>query len=116
MASAATKKTARQGADPTSQAVVQVAGFALVRTHPRRKSVEVPENDRATVLVAKAGAALRKPGIGRDVVFRDKRTGVIFSYSTYPADPTKVVRESADGTKRIGRLVNGKFIASKIAA
>lgn len=81
-----------------------VSDSALVRRHANRKAVVVAAKDSAMVLVAKAGRALSKPGIDRRVVFRDNKAG-IFSYSTYPADQTKVVREAADGSKRIGRLV-----------
>ena len=97
------------------ESVKTVAGFALVRVQPKARNAAVPPKDSATVLVAKVGRALNKPGIDKRVVFRDDKTG-IFSYSTYPGDPTKVVREAADGTKRIGRVVNGRFVAAKTAA
>lgn len=95
--------------------VTEVAGFALVRVQPKRKSAEIPLSETATVLVQRAGRALKKPGIDKQVVFRDAKTG-IFSYSTFPDDPTKIVREAADGSKRVGRLVNGRFVAAKTAA
>jgi len=33
----------------------------------------------------------------------------------YPDDPSKIIREAADGTRTIGRLVGGKFRLSKAA-
>ena len=115
MASAASKKAAAKSSSLKGQSVATVSGFALVRTQPRKKAVQVPSVDSAAVLMAKVGRALRKPGIDKQVVFADNRAGV-FSYSTYPVDPSKVLRESADGTKRIGRLVNGRFVVAKSAA
>jgi hypothetical protein len=115
MASAASKKSSTNSSQRKGQSVAVVSGFALVRTQPRKKPVQVPSKDSAAVLMAKVGRALKKPGIDKQVVFTDNRARV-FSYSTYPVDPSKVVRESADGTKRIGRLVNGRFVAAKSVA
>ena len=114
MASTVAKKASNKAVPFSGQSVAMVSDFALVRRRAKRKAAVVAAKDSATVLVAKAGRALRKPGIDKKVVFRDNKTG-IFSYSTYPADPTKVVREAADGSKRIGRLVKGKFVAAKSA-
>lgn len=112
---ATAKKASGKVISLTGQSVATVAGFALVRVQPKRRATPVPFKDSATVLVGKVGRALNKPGVDKRVVFRDNQTGV-FSYSTYVNDPTKVVREAADGTKRIGNLINGKFVASKIVA
>jgi hypothetical protein len=92
--------------------VAEVEGFALVRVRRKKKAAAVLPEDRATALVAKLGRALKNPGIDRGVVFGEGQTDV-FSYSAYPADPSKLVREAADGTKRIGRLVGGKFVPTK---
>jgi hypothetical protein len=54
--------------------------------------------------------ALSKPGITRASVFGVAGQAV-FAYSVYAADPTKFVQEAADGTQKIGTLVNGKFRA-----
>jgi hypothetical protein len=106
----------KKGASKTRQPTTVVAGFALVRVEPKKRSASaVSANETASVLVKRVGEALRRPGIDKQVVFRDKKTG-IYSYSTYPRDPTKVIREASDGTKRIGRLINGRFVAAKIAA
>lgn len=63
-----------------------------------------------TSIIDKLAKALKTPGIDRQVVFRGNS---IFSYSAYAGDPTKVVREAADGSKLIGQLVNGKFVPDK---
>lgn len=109
----AAKKPSSDRAVPlTGRSVAVVSGFALVRVEPKKRAVAVPRKDTAAVLVQKVGGALNKPGVDKRVVFKDQRTGV-FSYSAYPGDPTKVVRESADGSKRVGRLVKGRFVAAK---
>lgn len=111
MASGHTKK----GASKTGQPVTVVGGFTLVRVEPKKKAAAVPANDTASVLVRRIGEALKRPGIDKQVVFRDNKAG-IYSYSTYPRDPTKVIREASNGTKKVGRVVNGKFVATKTAA
>ncbi|WP_269759528.1 hypothetical protein [Variovorax sp. E3] len=87
-------------------------GMALVKVGRAPRPVVRPE-DNTTVLLKKAARALAKPGIDRAVVFRGPNAAKIFAYHAYPQDPTKVVREAADGTKVIGRLVDGRFRASK---
>lgn len=75
---------------------------------PRRS---VNQSDEAEVIVRKLGKALSKPGISKQVVFRSHTSGKVFAYSAYPEDVTKVVREAADGTRTVGRVVGGKFRA-----
>ncbi len=106
------KKAASKANVLPSRSVASVAGFELVQVGPKRKRPPIPAEDSASVLVQKVGKALRKPGIDKQTVFRGGATRV-FSYSAYPSDPTRVVREASDGTKRIGRLVKGKFVAAK---
>lgn len=69
--------------------------------------------ERADALVRKAARALDKPGIRRESVFGSGSGRGISAYSVYPSDPTKVVRESADGSRTVGRLVGGRFRATK---
>ena len=84
--------------------------LAMVRTGPSKKvSVFARRSDEADVMVRKAGKALTKPGISKFAVFGSHATGKIFAYSVYSRDATKIVREASDGTRRIGRLVGGKF-------
>ncbi|MEY4563905.1 MAG: hypothetical protein RLZZ618_3182 [Pseudomonadota bacterium] len=68
-------------------------------------------SERASAMLMKAGKALSKPGIRRETVFGGGSGRGINAYSVYPADPTKIVRESADGQRTIGRLVGGRFRA-----
>jgi hypothetical protein len=44
--------------------------------------------------------------LARQQVFT--RAGVS-SYSIHPGDTTKIIKETSDGTKRVGRLVGGRF-------
>lgn len=63
-------------------------------------------------LAEKAGKALSKPGLSRESVFGTVAKGgrhAIYAYSVLPSDPTKIVRESFDGQKTIGRVVGGSF-------
>ncbi len=85
-------------------------GMALVKIGRAAKAVVRPE-DKTTVLVKKAAKALNKPGINKSTVFLGPNATKIFAYSVYPKDPTKVIRETVDGTRVIGRMVNGKFRA-----
>lgn len=87
-------------------------GLVLVRTSASgRISSSARSTDGAEVVVNKIGKVLGRPGIKRQAVFKNGAVGGIFAYSVDPEDPTKVVRESFDGTLRSGRLVNGKFKA-----
>ena len=113
MANTPAKKSSNKTVQLTGVSVAAVAGFVLVRTG-KKKPAAVKQADRANVLVAKAGRALSKPGIDRQVVFKGNQSR-IFSYSTDPADPLKLVREAADGTKRVGLLVGAKFVPVKAA-
>ncbi|WP_432728770.1 hypothetical protein [Variovorax sp. W6] len=87
-------------------------GMALVKVGKAPRP-EVRPEDNTTVLLKKAARALGKPGIDRSVVFRGPNAAKVYAYSAYPPDPSKIVREAADGTKVIGRMVDGRFRASK---
>jgi hypothetical protein len=92
--------------------------LVLVRTgQPRKAATNTRLGDRATVLVSKAATALQKPGIQKSAVFRGANSSKIFAYSVDPADPSRVIREAADGTRRVGRMgPDGKFrVADKAA-
>lgn len=65
----------------------------------------IPREIGGTLLM-ETERALRYPGLARRSIFT--ATGVS-SYSVYARDPSMIVRESTDGTKTIGRLVNGRF-------
>lgn len=84
--------------------------LVLVRFGANNPSpAKLESRERASALVMKAGKALSKPGIRRETVFGYGSGRGISAYSVYPADPTKIIRESADGEKRIGRIVGGRF-------
>ena len=74
-------------------------GFVLVRVNAGKPSTTLRASDSAKALVGKAAKALRKPGSGR-----------IFAYSVDPTDPDKLIRETPDGKRQSGRLVNGRFL------
>lgn len=57
-------------------------------------------------LLMQTERALRQPGVARGSVFT---VSGVSSYSAYARDPSMIVRESRDGTKTVGRLVNGRF-------
>jgi hypothetical protein len=75
----------------------------------RASKIFVRTEDKTTVLIQKTARALSRPGIDKAVVFRGPNAPNVFSYSVYTPDPTKVIREAADGSRAIGRLVDGKF-------
>jgi hypothetical protein len=87
-------------------------GWVLVKMGDTKARRVRPE-ESVGALVVKAAKALGKPGIDRTAVFgpaSTKRSAKpVYAYSVYAADPTKFVRESVDGTKAVGKMVNGKF-------
>jgi len=90
--------------------------FVLVRLNGAPGGTVRPA-DKAKVLVGKAAVALKKPGIDKSSVFRGAKPQKVFAYSVLSGDTSKVVRESADGTRLVGRLgLDGKFRASNKAA
>ena len=113
MATKPVKSKAAKGALVRGRTLAALgSGVVLVRVGNAKKRDVTRPGDEATVLVKKAWQALKKPGIDKHVVFRSSRTGV-FSYSVYTNDTSKVVREAADGSRTIGRLVDGKFRVAK---
>ena len=83
----------------------------LLRKGKKPKPEVLKPKEGAGSLVAGMLDALSNPGLAHSVVFRGLKAGQVSSYSIFPADPTKVVREQADGTRTIGRLVGGRFRA-----
>ena len=105
-----TKKTptAKKPATLVSgQPVVALSnGFVLIKTSAHRN---IPKSNEPHQLLQKAAKALSKPGIPRSAVFGDGTNKRLFSYSIDADDPTRLVRVAFDGTRSIGRLINGKF-------
>jgi hypothetical protein len=116
MAGRKTKSNVRAGAPPGE---IRLRGkripgldkeLAMVRTGSTRKGqAATRRSDEAEVMVRKVGKALSKPGIRKVAIFQGALAGKVFAYSVDPLDATKLVREAADGTTRIGRVVDGKF-------
>jgi hypothetical protein len=63
------------------------------------------------VLLGKLGKALTKPGLTRRDVFGNTPSKKVFSYYVDERNHSKIIRESADGKKLSGRVVDGKFRA-----
>ena len=87
-------------------------GMELVKVGKAAKPT-VKRGDATTVLVRKAARALSRPGISKSVVFRGPDPNKVYAYSAHPEDPTRIVRTSMDGKRVVGRLVNGRFRATK---
>ena len=80
-------------------------------------NTKVKAGDKAEVLVVKAAAALKSPGIARGAVFRGEKPQKVFAYSALPGDSRMLVRESSDGTRLVGKIsAEGKFRASRKTA
>lgn len=73
------------------------------------KVTETPADQEAGPLLLKVGKALSKPGVRREAVFGTQPKKNFYAYSLDPTDPTRMVREDAEGNKSIGRMVDGKF-------
>jgi len=84
-------------------------GFVLYG-EAKSKTSRLKSSETAAVLVKKAGRALARPGISKDVIFPPGQPG-LFAYSIYPKDPSKIVRESSTGKRTLGRFVGGRFKA-----
>ena len=98
----------------SGEIVASVGGhFVLVKTSRSNVPVKVPKDESARLLAA-AGRALARPGISRSSVFGSGHRNV-FAYSLDPQDPTRFIREAQDGTRRVGRMVNGKFKVLAVA-
>lgn len=111
-------KRGKVGNASAEHAVQIGADWMLVRLSGAKTRKSVPEKDRASELLLKAGRALNRPGIARSKVFGEPGNSRVYAYSVCVDEPGKIVRESADGTKTVGTLVAGKFraLARKKAA
>jgi hypothetical protein len=86
-------------------------GIFVVRTKTAGAPLILKTSDRAEALVGKLSKALAKPGLSRRAVFGDAPSSRVYSYYVYEAQPSKMVRESANGEVTIGRVVGGRFRA-----
>jgi len=109
------KSRRKQSASTTMQGtrIATLGGnlFVVRAKNTRRPNAETRSSETARVLVPKIGRALAKPGLDRKVVFSGPNVDDLYAYYAHSRDATKVVQESADGTKRVGRVVRGKFVA-----
>lgn len=85
------------------------APVQMIKASGRNKH-RVKRDDSGT-LVANISKAMRKVGIRREAVFVTKASSAkkVYAYSVLPSDTSKIVRESADGTRTIGRFSKGQF-------
>ena len=81
--------------------------FVLVKTSKSAPIAKTTLSESARLLAA-AGQALSRPGISRSSVFGSGHKNV-FTYSLDPQDSSRFIREAHDGTRRVGKMVNGKF-------
>ena len=86
-------------------------GIFVIETKHRNSNVKAKVSDRANVLIGKLGRSLAKPGLSRRSVFGDTPSKHVYSYYVDHSKPSKIVRESLDGTVAVGRVVGGKFRA-----
>ena len=85
-------------------------GFVLATTSRMKRVVAQPrESETASVLIKKIGQALQSPGIGRNVVFPNGITKRLYAYSVDPDDPSRILRKARDGSRSVGRFVDGRF-------
>lgn len=85
--------------------------FVLVRTKRVKPKAEASLADRASTLVSKAGKALGKPGLPKESVFTGSKR--IYAFSVDSSDATRLIRETPDGKRQAGRMVNGRFLVAK---
>lgn len=83
----------------------------VVKIGDESKRADVSPQENASSLFAKLAKVIAKPGTSRSQVFRSGSGRRVYAYSVFAADPSKLVREDAKGTKTVGRLVNGRFRA-----
>lgn len=102
-------KRGKVGTVPVEHAVQIGTDWLLVRLVGAKTRKSVPKKDQASELLPKVGKALNKPGIDRSTVFGEPGNPSVYAYSVCVDEPGKIVRESVDGTKTVGTLVEGKF-------
>jgi hypothetical protein len=107
----ASRKTAKKTIRLQGERVPQFAeDFVIIRTDRFGRIVGQAKSMRGEALLKKGNKALVQSGIQERTVFRDAKTGV-FAYSVDPQNPRKIVRQSADGKKTVGRFSHGRFRA-----
>ena len=100
---------------------VKAAGAKAALILPGKKSSAPKANrttntqDESLFFVSGISKAIRKKGIQREAIFvgRASSPKKVYAYSVLPSDTSKIVREAADGSIRVGHLRNGQFRALK---
>jgi hypothetical protein len=86
-------------------------GIFVVQIPHHGSKPTLRSSDTAGVLLDKLGKALSKPGLSRGAVFGNSPSKYVYSYYVDENNPTKMIRESFDGKRKTGRVVDGKFRA-----
>lgn len=79
------------------------------RVGGRKSSNSSAVRESSGELIAHILQMSKKTGINREVVFKKGASRKIYAYYVLPSDPSKVVREDAEGNQFVGRVTNGKF-------
>ena len=102
---------------PSGTVQASVPGFVLlkVKAGGRAARQATPKADSASSLLDKVGKALAKPGLDAGYVFSKSRQGnkPVYAYSIDPTDTARLIRTGEDGSRKVGRLVNNRFIEIK---
>lgn len=109
----ATKKKRQRGADVKVSGrgarliATSYADLFLVRIGD--PITETPAGEAAGPLLRRIGKALSKPGVRREAVFGTQPKKNFYAYSLDPTNPTRMIREDAEGNRTVGRMVDGRF-------
>lgn len=109
----ASRKQPSEKSATLEQVVALSDGFYLAKgvegRRPRRSVRAVNTKESASVLVKEVDEALKKPGIGRGVVFPKGISGKLYSYSLDPSEPSRILRKTRTGKSSVGTLADGRF-------
>jgi hypothetical protein len=109
----ASRKQPAEKSEILEQVVALSDGFYLAKgahaKSPRRSVRAVSAKESASVLVREVGKALKKPGIGRGVVFPKGISGKLYSYSVDPNEPSRILRKTRTGKSSVGTFADGRF-------
>jgi hypothetical protein len=86
-------------------------GLVLIDTETHGPA-QVRPDETAAAIGKRLGQALKNIRLSRKVIFGSgKGRRKVYAYSVHPTDATLIVRESFDGKRTSGRMVDGKFRA-----
>jgi hypothetical protein len=81
----------------------------VVKIGDRYKKVAVSAKEKASVVLARIGRVMNRPGTDRTRIFRSASGETVYAYSIDSKDTGKVVRDDASGQKTVGRFTSGRF-------